>query len=274
MTFSFGAGKRITRRLALILGLSALAACAPSMRAEKSPGSFAWFDLVTTQPQAAQSFYSQLFGWRFEDSPSERVDVITNGRRLVGGLVTAEEGNGSRWKPVLSVSETETAVAIAKGKGGKLIDPIVPTTRGTLAAITDPTGAPLTLYDGDEGIPLGSSPRDGEWVWADLLTPDTNSAKAFYRALVGFDTRLEERPGLDRFEIFTLADHDRGGLIKVTRKQANPGWLPYIQVADLDQTLARAQELGGTVAVRQDDVAVLQDPTGAAIGVAQRSGDE
>lgn len=271
MTLTFGAGKRITRRLTLILGLTALVACAPAMRSEKSPGSFAWFDLVTSQPQVAQSFYSQLFGWQFDDSPSDRVDVITNGRRLVGGLVTAENGSGSSWKPVLSVSETETAVAIAKSKGGKLVDPIVPTTRGTLAAITDPSGAPLTLYDGDEGIPLGTSPRNGEWVWADLLTPDTSRAKTFYRALVGFGTRLEERPGLDRFEIFTLADHDRGGLIKVTRQQANPGWLPYIQVADLDQTLARARELGGTVAIRQDDVAILQDPTGAAIGVAQSS---
>ena len=32
-------------------------------------GVFSWVDLATADPEAAKTFYSQLFDWRFEDIP-------------------------------------------------------------------------------------------------------------------------------------------------------------------------------------------------------------
>ena len=36
---------------------------------EIKPGNFCWVELGTSDSNAAKSFYSQLFGWEFQDSP-------------------------------------------------------------------------------------------------------------------------------------------------------------------------------------------------------------
>ena len=33
------------------------------------PGTFCWVELATSDGEAAKSFYTQLFGWTFEDHP-------------------------------------------------------------------------------------------------------------------------------------------------------------------------------------------------------------
>ncbi len=38
-------------------------------RASYEPGTFCWVELSTTDPDAAKSFYGELFGWTAEDNP-------------------------------------------------------------------------------------------------------------------------------------------------------------------------------------------------------------
>ncbi len=58
-----------------------------------------------------------------------------------------------------------------------------------------------------------------------------------------------------------------------------PGWAPYIGVANLEATLARARELGGEVLLEPNQeiyagrVAVLADPTGVAFLVVELEGE-
>ena len=42
----------------------------------KTQGAFSWFELTTTDPQAAKNFYSQLFGWDTEDMSMEDMAYI------------------------------------------------------------------------------------------------------------------------------------------------------------------------------------------------------
>jgi hypothetical protein len=50
-------------------------------------------------------------------------------------------------------------------------------------------------------------------------------------------------------------------------------WVPYVAVEDVDATVAKAQELGGSAVIEGMDVpnvgriAVLTDPNGAAFGI-------
>ena len=250
-------------------------ACAPIMRGEKTPGSFAWFDLITNSPQVSKAFYGELFDWRFAQGVDPKVEVITHNRALIGGLVTISGANAqtpeARWQPVLSVDNTPAASHRARAAGGRLIGTAFAGPTGTLAALEDPTGAKLTLYDGNEGVPLGKSPEPGSWVWVDLLSPDTHAAKGFYQDLADFQTRREPRQGIDGYWVFTTGNKDRGGLIYVPRAQASPMWLPYVLVRDLDATIAKATDLGAKLAERQQNVAILIDPAGAAIGLAQHA---
>jgi hypothetical protein len=54
---------------------------------------------------------------------------------------------------------------------------------------------------------------------------------------------------------------------------AQPNWLPYVAVDDVDATIARAKKLGARIPVSPEDIpgigrfGVLQDPTGAVLAV-------
>ena len=42
----------------------------------KTPGAFSWSELMTSDPQAACTFYSQLFGWKIEAGEDTRIPSI------------------------------------------------------------------------------------------------------------------------------------------------------------------------------------------------------
>ncbi|GAU65887.1 hypothetical protein SSP35_02_02550 [Streptomyces sp. NBRC 110611] len=52
---------------------------------EPRPGTFAWFEIGTTDPEATRDFYSRAFGWRFEgEGPYQ--SILTGGPYPAGGL--------------------------------------------------------------------------------------------------------------------------------------------------------------------------------------------
>ena len=56
-----------------------------------TPGSMAWNDLVTPDPETAIDFYGKLFGWTFEEMPeSGGYHVIRNGELSNGGIFPLE----------------------------------------------------------------------------------------------------------------------------------------------------------------------------------------
>ena len=87
-----------------------------------------------------------------------------------------------------------------------------------------------------------------------------------------FDNALSERSGS---YVLARQDYARAGLVTIPaeRTDIQPTWLPFVRVESIVDAVARAQQLGGKVLVapRQDladgKVAVLADPTGAAIGI-------
>jgi predicted enzyme related to lactoylglutathione lyase len=44
-------------------------------------------------------------------------------------------------------------------------------------------------------------------------------------------------------------------------------WLPYFKVEDVEQIIEKARQLGGSLVLKAEKVAILSDPTGAAFGV-------
>lgn len=260
----------LSKRSFLSLSLSAsailMSGCAMS-RSEKVPGSFAWFDLVTKDTVAAKSFYSEMFGWRFGQPESDGYIAIRGNGADLGGLIQAEDvGEGvefpSQWVPVVSVDDTLQATATGRANGGKEVRKPFATQAGTVATIRDPRGALLILYDGQGGFPLDEDLKVGRWYWAELLTDHPNRSKAFYSALLGFKTQKTADQ-----TVFTSGGAVRGGLVKVSRRQIEPTWLPYVAVSDVAAAVAKSRELGGGPLAVTDDAAVLLDPTGAAIGV-------
>lgn len=112
----------------------------------------------------------------------------------------------------------------------------------------------------------------GRPVWYDLMTDDSAGAIAFYREVVGWETRDwdGERP----YTMWSIGpDQPIGGLMApgdaVKAAGAPAHWIAYVGVADVEATGARAVALGGQVLVPPTAIAgtsrftILRDPQGA-----------
>jgi hypothetical protein len=109
----------------------------------------------------------------------------------------------------------------------------------------------------------------GTFCWADLSTPDTAGAKAFYSRLFGWEA-VDVPGGPDA--IYTMLRLDGRDVCAMSERgpdQGPPSWLSYVSVADVADTAERARRAGATVVVEPFDVmdagrmALLADPTGA-----------
>jgi predicted enzyme related to lactoylglutathione lyase len=113
----------------------------------------------------------------------------------------------------------------------------------------------------------------GTFSWTDLNTTDQEAAKTFYTGLFGWE--FDDRPAGDGV-IYSMAGIDGkwvGAISPQPQQQRDagvpPAWNSYITVENVDDTAARAQELGATVHAPPFDVmdagrmAVVQDPQGA-----------
>jgi len=119
----------------------------------------------------------------------------------------------------------------------------------------------------------------GSFCWIELATSNQAAAKTFYTSLFGWSaTDSPMAPG-EVYTMFRLNDRDVGGGYTLRAEQvamgAPPHWMVYVAVANADDTVAKAKELGGTVLAPAFDVfdigrmAVLQDPTGAVFSIWQ-----
>jgi len=117
-------------------------------------GHCGWNDLCTSDPQAAKSFYGDLFGWELADSmdmgPAGTYEMYRNGadgERLLGGIMPKpEEMPMSLWSFYFRVASIDTAVTYVQDNGGSvMMDPMeVPGGEWVFAGV-DPQGAMFSV---------------------------------------------------------------------------------------------------------------------------------
>lgn len=266
----------------VMLSLLILSGCASKQAASLPPitssptgqhqfGMFVWCDLLTEDVQAAQDFYRDLFGWRFENYSSD-YSIIYNGDKPIGGMVPYENKNPdvleSFWMVSLSVEDVDRSVSATKARYGKVMDgPIDVRGRGRMAVIQDPQGAVLVVLRAAGGDPLEEDIIPGEWIWVDLVTRDAKSANAFYGALVGYTSDFIKLESVNSYNLLRKGEQAYAGVVELPWDDVEPNWLPYIGVDDLEDTVRQAEKLGGVVILRVEDVAVIADPTGSVFGI-------
>lgn len=120
------------------------------------------------------------------------------------------------------------------------------------------------------------------FCWVDLATHDAPAALSFYRGLFGWQS-AGCKAGGGAFHTLSAGEAEIGSLYQLNRDHIANGvpshWTPYVSIADADGTVSVAEALGGQTLVAPFDVegiariALIQDPTGAVIGLFQRSPD-
>jgi uncharacterized protein len=236
------------------------------------PGKFVWADLVTDDVAAARKFYGGLFGWTFQ-SAGDYLIAASADRPLCGMLQRPRPKDQSaqpHWLGYLSAQSVDRAQRTVLKLGGRVLAPAQKfPKRGEQAVFADPEGAIFGVIKSSSGDPQDFKPDPGEWIWIQLLSRDASKASEFYREIGGYD--VVENTESNRVSNFVLVSE---GFARATvrtipkdRPQVRPDWLPYVRV----------RQLGGQVLFepRPDyldgKVAVIRDPTGAAIGLLEWS---
>ena len=244
-----------------------------------SPGSFCWFELGTTDQNAAKSFYKSLFGWGADDMPMGPEGVYSmftlEGRNAGAAytLMTEMRAHGvpPHWAIYIAVESADDAAAKAVKAGGTVLKgPFDVFDVGRMAVIKDPTGAVFQAWQEKRPHSNGISGVPGTFCWADLCTRAEEAAAQFYSAVFGWQ--------------ITKAENDDSGYLHIKNGEAfiggippaqflppnvPPHWMLYFYVTDADASTSKLQELGGTVHLAPMNIdkvgrmSVVADPQGA-----------
>lgn len=113
------------------------------------PGSLAWAELSTPEPQAAVGFFQQLFGHEVTEYPQDdggAYSTLLIGGNEVAGVVPAGEGDEASWQVYFGVADVRGAAQAADRGGGEvLVAPDEQPANGSLTTIQDPQGGILSL---------------------------------------------------------------------------------------------------------------------------------
>ncbi|MCW2619243.1 MAG: Glyoxalase/bleomycin resistance protein/dioxygenase [Modestobacter sp.] len=115
---------------------------------------------------------------------------------------------------------------------------------------------------------------NGTPCWVDLGTPDPDGARSFYSSLLGW-TYSGGEPEFGGY-VMCLKDGRKAGGLGPQQDPADPSrWTTYFAADDVDATVARITEAGGTVLAPPMDVgphgrmAIAADPQGNPFGLWQ-----
>ncbi|WP_217144135.1 VOC family protein [Streptomyces sp. AC627_RSS907] len=249
---------------------------------EPVTGGPCWAELGTSDLDAAERFYTRLFGWRPETDPRQQdrgYTIVRLGDAAVAALAPLNRQAGPvEWNVAFAVRDADAAVRQVTAAGGEV--PQGPTDvydSGRFVVAVDPTGAVFHLWQGRSFRGAGLFNAPGSLGWVELLTREPDRAADFYTTVFGWSVSASER-----YPRWGIDGADFGGMVTMDDKfphEVPAHWLPYFAVTDVDTAAADATEGGGTVLMVPTSVpdgprlAVLRDPQGAMFGV-YRAGDE
>ena len=248
-------------------------------------GRFVWYELLTTDPDAVQAFYTSLIGWTtqpFDGGPTPYTMWVNKGTPL-GGLMqlpdeAQQQGAPPHWLPYVSTPDVDKTLEDARTKGGKvLMGPMDIPTVGRVGVLADPQGGVLAAF-----TPAGEAPGNpgaqgvGEFTWHELATTDLDAAFDFYSTLFGWvKTDVMDMGEAGPYQMYGLSTDEPplGGMFNKPKEMPAPGWVLYISVDSVDAKVEQIKTLGGQVISGPMDVPggdrIVQciDPRGATIAL-------
>ena len=245
---------------------------------------FVWYELMTTDDQAAEAFYRQVIGWNTADAgmPGMRYTLLSAGDAMIAGLMTlpkeaVDAGAQPGWTSYIAVPDVDACATRVQQAGGKLHRPPedIPGV-GRFAVVADPHGASFCLFRGNEAEPPPQPPAGtpGTVGWHELAAGDLDSAWAFYSGLFGWtkDTTMD-MGAMGVYQLFAAGGPAIGGMMDKPPEVPQPGWLVYFNVEAIDAALARVtagggQVISGPMQVPGDAwIGQCLDPQGAAFAI-------
>jgi predicted enzyme related to lactoylglutathione lyase len=227
-------------------------------------GKFVWYELLTTDTEAARAFYTSILGWHAQDvggSPGHYTAFSVGASPVAGLMVLPEEARalGARpaWMGYIGVDDVDVVAARVTQAGGTLYRAAedVPGV-GRFAVVADPQGAPFTLFTAAPNQSRPAPPAAGTHGtigWHELHAADREAAFAFYADMFGWTkTTAVDMGPMGLYQMFATPGGAGGGMM--TKDAAMPGsfWSYYINVDSIEAAVARVKAASGQI---------LQPPT-------------
>lgn len=239
-------------------------------------GTFSWADNTSTNADAAKAFYMDLFGWGALDFPIGEDMFYTmfqnEGEHTAGFAAMMPDmqaqGIPSHWTNYVSVDDVDAMAEVVTANGGTIVfGPMDIFESGRMLQFIDPTGAQLGLWQPKDHIGAGIVNTAGAMCWNELLTKDSEAAQAFYGALFDWKFFADE----NGYIMIQNRGRNNGAMMQMDESfgEMPSMWQPYFTVADIDESVSRAGELGATIIIPKTEApgaghfAYMSDPAGA-----------
>lgn len=230
---------------------------------------FIWYELMTTDPDAAARFYGDVVGWTItghsDPGAGGGVDYRMIGRSDGGnaggvlGLSPEMTEGGARpcWLGYLHTTDVDATVAEIETDGGRTIMPASDLPVGRIAMVADPGGVPFYVMTPipPDGQPDAQSDVYDRFApqrvsWNELYAGDVEIAKAFYGKHFGmqFNDKMPMGEMGDYWFITEGTMQDAiGAMMTKPPHVPMPGWIFYIRVPSINAAIERVKAGGGQV---------------------------
>jgi uncharacterized protein len=223
----------------------------------RSHGCFVWYELTTTDAEAAKAFYTDVVGWGMRDAsmPGTAYTLFTAGEVAVAGLTglpaeARKMGAQPRWTGYVGVGDVDDTTDQLRRLGGTVyVPPTDVPDVSRFSIVADPQAATLALVrwlNPDEQQPAAPS-LPGHVGWHELSAVDWEQAFAFYGELFGWQKVDADFGGIGTYLIFSAGGHSIGGMFTKPPTVPMPFWLYYFNVGDIDAAAKRVKAGGGRI---------------------------
>jgi predicted enzyme related to lactoylglutathione lyase len=253
-----------------------------------SHGSFIWYELTTTDMQAAGAFYAAVVGWGTRDAsrPGLPYTVFTADEVAVSGMMelpkdARQMGERPMWIGYVCVDDVDVTADRIKRLGGVVHVPpqdILDVSR--FAVVSDPQMATFALFKWQS--PAQEQPVDlrarGRIGWHELLADDWEKAWAVYSELFGWQKAAADVGVMGAYQQFSAGGQKIGGMMTKPATVPVACWLYYFNVGDIDAAVERVRAFSGQVlrgpaeVVDGNWIVQCADPQGAIFALIGRRG--
>ena len=263
---------------------------AKAQACSSSHGSPVWYELITTDPEAAKAFYDPVVGWTIGEATAEfggyRMIGRSDGKQAGGILPLSDEmqqhGAGPTWLGYIAVDDVDEAVRSIEQSGGKALMPAfdIPSV-GRIAMVADPQGAPFYVMKPipPEGQESGQSDvfsvdQPQRVRWNELATTDPDGAIDFYRQQFGWGQEGEMDMGeMGKYRFIQSGETTIGAIMPKPAQLPVSKWTYYIGVDDIDRAAEAITSGGGQISNGPMEIPGGEfalnaiDPQGASFGL-------
>ncbi|MFC3079090.1 VOC family protein [Phenylobacterium terrae] len=243
-----------------------------------TPGEFIWYELMTSDPDAAADFYGAVVGWTtkaFEGGVDYRLFGAPDAD--VAGLMRLEQaGAPAGWFGYIGVEDVDAKAREIVAAGGTQHAP--PTDIpgvGRFAMLADPQGVAFYIMRGASEEPSTSFKPNtvGHCQWNELNTTDPAAALAFYtRAFGWLKGDVMPMGEMGDYQFINIGEQMIGAMMGQPPGSPPPNWLFYFGVDDIDRAAKAVTDRGGQIhhgpaeVPGGDHIIVATDPQGAMVG--------